>query len=171
MRTSPLCEMSPVSTIEKKSAATTRVLTLNVGKELYAVDVLNVREIIRPVEISPVPRAPAEFLGVINLRGKVVPVIDLRIKFGLEFTGRGERACIVVVQNVTRSGAQKWTELLFDEVQEVTTLNSAEIEEAPSCGAGIDTTFVRGLAKTKGGVTILLDLERLLGGSRTESAL
>lgn len=165
-------QMSPLSTIEKKAAtATTRVLTLNVGKELYAVDVLNVREIIRPMDISPVPRAPVEYLGVINLRGKVVPVIDLRIKFGLESAGRGERACIVVVQSAMRSGAQKLTGLFVDEVQEVTTLNSAEIDEAPNFGAATDTAFVRGLAKTKGGVTILLDLERLLGVSRSESAL
>ena len=164
--------MTPVSIIEKKNAAvTTRVLTLTVGKELYAVDVLNVREIIRPMDISPVPRAPAEYLGVINLRGKIVSVIDLRIKFGLEITGRGERACIVVVQIATRAGAQKMTGLFVDEVQEVTTLNSAEIEEAPNFGAAIDTTFVRGLAKSKGGVTILLDLERLLGASRTDAAL
>ncbi|HUS36452.1 MAG TPA: chemotaxis protein CheW [Verrucomicrobiae bacterium] len=149
----------------------TRVLTLTVGKELYAVEVSNVREIIRPMEISPVPRAPAEYLGVINLRGKIVPVIDLRIKFGLEFSGRGERACIVVVQSGMRSGAQKMTGLLVDEVQEVTTLNLAEIEEAPNFGAAMDTTFVRGLAKSKGRVTILLDLERLLGASRAESAL
>src|SRR5688572_27532649 len=171
MRTSPLCEMSPVSTIEKKSAATTRVLTLNVGKEVYAVDVLNVREIIRPLDISPVPRAPAEFLGVINLRGKIVPVIDLRIKFGLEFTGRTERACIVVVQTESRGGSHTLIGLLVDEVQEVTALNAADIEDAPRFGAAIETTFIRGLAKTKGGVTILLDLERLLGQSRTEPPL
>lgn len=164
--------MSPLPTIEKKTDATTlRVLTLNVGKELYAIDVLNVREIIRPMDISPVPRAPAEYLGVINLRGKVVPVIDLRIKFGLESVEGGERACIVVVQSAMRSGAHKLTGLFVDEVQEVTTLNSAEIDEAPNFGAGIDTAFVRGLAKIKGGVTILLNLERLLGAARTEVAL
>ena len=164
--------MSSGSSVEKKAGgATTRALTLTLGKELYALDVLNVREIIRPMEISPVPRAPAEYLGVINLRGKIVPVIDLRIKFGLEFTGRTERTCIIVVQSEMRSGAQKLTGLLVDEVQEVTALNSAEIEEAPSFGAAIETTFIRGLAKTKGVVTILLDLERLLGESRTVSAL
>jgi purine-binding chemotaxis protein CheW len=163
--------MTPVSTTEKKSSAIRRVLTLTVGKELYAVQVSNVREIIRPMEISPVPRAPAEFLGVLNLRGKIVPVIDLRIKFGLEFSERGERACIVVVQSATRSGALKMTGLFVDEVQEVTTLNSAEIDETPNFGAAIDTMFVRGLAKSKGRVTILLDLERLLGASRTESPL
>ena len=164
--------MSPAATPETKTArATRRVLTLTLGKELYGLDVLSVREIIRPLEISPVPRAPAEFLGVINLRGKIVPVIDLRIKFGLEFTSRAERACIVVVQAETRAGSHKLTGLLVDEVQEVTTLNSADIEDAPRFGAAIETTFIGGLAKTKGGVAILLDLERLLAGSRIESPL
>lgn len=159
------------STVEKKSGATTRVLTLSLGKELYALDVLNVREIIRPLEISPVPRAPAEYLGVINLRGKIVPVIDLRIKFGLGFTGRTERTCIVVVQTKAASGPQKLTGLLVDEVQEVTTLNSADVEDAPNFAAAIEMPFIRGLAKTKGVVTILLDLDRLLGDGRSESAL
>ena len=153
----------------KKDAAT-RALTLTLGKELYALDVLNVREIIRPMDISPVPRAPAEYLGVINLRGKIVPVIDLRIKFGLEFTGRTDRTCIVVAQTKDASGGQKLTGLLVDEVQEVKTLSATEIEEAPSFGAAIDTTYIRGLAKTKEGVTILLDLERLLGERNAEPA-
>jgi purine-binding chemotaxis protein CheW len=165
-------QMSPATNLEKKNArAILRVLTLRLGKELYAIDVLNVREIIRPMEISPVPRAAAEFLGVINLRGKIVPVINLRIKLGLDFSGPTERTCIVVVQSETRSGGQQAAGLLVDEVQEVTTLNGTEIEEAPSFGAAIDTRFVRGLTKSKGAVTILLNLDRLLGGTRTESAV
>jgi purine-binding chemotaxis protein CheW len=164
--------MNPATSLEKKSVrAILRVLTLTLGKELYAIDVLNVREIIRPMEISPVPRAAAEFLGVINLRGKIVPVIDLRMKLGLDFSGPTERTCIVVVQSESRSGGSHVAGLLVDEVQEVTTLNASEVEEAPSFGAAIDTRFVRGLTKSKGVVTILLNLERLLGGSRTESAL
>jgi purine-binding chemotaxis protein CheW len=160
--------MSNTATGERKSSPGSRVLTLSLGKELYAVGVLSVREIIRPLDISPVPRAPAEFLGVINLRGKIVPVIDLRIKFGLEFTGRTERTCIVVVQTKTRSSADRLTGLLVDEVQDVTTLNSSAIEEAPSFGTTIETSYLQGLAKTKEGVIILLDLERMLGDSNAE---
>jgi purine-binding chemotaxis protein CheW len=154
----------------KKNAATTRVLTLTLGRELYALNVLSVREIIRPLDISPVPRAPAEYLGVVNLRGKIVPVIDLRIKFGLEFTGRTERTCIVVVQMDGRSGNTGLTGLLVDEVQEVVALNSDEIEEAPTFGAAVDVSFIRGLARTKQGVTILLDIERMLAEARGEPA-
>ena len=158
--------MSLSAAIEKK-AANCRVLTLRLGKELYGLDVLNVREIIRPLEIAPVPRAPREFLGVINLRGKIVPVIDLRIKFGLPATN-AERACIVVVQTQTQSRGPKLTGLLVDEVQEVTSFTSTEINDPPDFGA--ETAFIRGLARTKGGVTILLDLERLLGETNTERA-
>lgn len=156
--------------VEKKVTAAKRVLTLLLGRERYAVNVMSVREIIRPLEISSVPRAPAEFLGVINLRGKIVPVVDLRIKFGLEFTGRTERTCIVVVQTADRAGGQKATGLLVDEVCEVVALNGADIENAPSFGGGVEGAYISGLAKTKDGVTILLDLERLLGEAKAESA-
>src|SRR3954468_8764406 len=119
--------MTGASAIERKTAPANRVLTLALGKERYALNVMTVREIIRPPDISPVPRAPAEFLGVINLRGKIIPVIDLRIKFGLEFTGRTERTCIIVVQTTGRGGGPRQTGLLVDEVQEVVTLNPTEI--------------------------------------------
>src|SRR5436189_2031272 len=122
--------MTGASAIERKTVPAKRVLTLALGKERYALNVMSVREIIRPMDISPVPRAPAEFLGVINLRGKIIPVIDLRIKFGLEFTGRTERTCIVVVQTGDRVNAQKLTGLLVDEVREVIALNAADVEEA-----------------------------------------
>ena len=146
-----------------------RALSLTLGNEVYAIDVLTVREIIRPMEISPVPRMPAEFLGVINLRGKIVPVVDLRIKFGLKFTGHSGRTCIVVVQTEGASGP-KITGLLVDEVREVMTLNPADIEAAPNFGAAIDTGFIRGLAKTKQGVLILLDMQDVVDGSKTELA-
>lgn len=160
--------MSNSATTEKKSPIANRVLTLTLGKELYAMSVLNVREIIRPLDISPVPRAPAEFLGVINLRGKIVSVVDLRIKFGLEFTGRTDRTCIIVVQTDVQGGGQKMTGLLVDEVQEVINLNLSDVEEAPSFGTTVETSYIQGLAKTKEGVTILLDLQRLLGESKAE---
>jgi purine-binding chemotaxis protein CheW len=161
--------MTGASATERKSAAK-RVLTLSLGKERYALDVMSVREIIRPIDISPVPRAPTEFLGVINLRGKIIPVVDLRIKFGLEFTGRTDRTCIVVVLTGDRIGAQKLTGLLVDEVQEVVALNGSDVEAAPRFGTSVDVTYIRGLAKTKDGVTILLDLEKLLGEAKPEPA-
>ena len=162
--------MTGASATERKTSAAKRVLTLTLGKERYAVSVMSVRGIIQPMDISPVPRAPAEFLGVINLRGKIIPVIDLRIKFGLEFTGRTDRTLIIVVETGGAPGAQRQTGLLVDEVQDVIPLNAADVEEAPSFGTAVDVNYIRGLAKTKDGVTILLDLEKLLGEAKPESA-
>lgn len=159
--------MTGASATERKTASAKRVLIFTLGKERYAVGVMSVRGIIQPMDISPVPRAPAEFLGVINLRGKIIPVIDLRIKFGLEFTGRTNRTLIVVVETGP-GGARRQTGLVVDEVQEVMTLN--DVEEAPSFGTAMDVTYIRGLAKTKDGVMILLDLEKLLNEAKPESA-
>lgn len=161
--------MNSGATIEKKIGGFTRVLTLTLGKELYALSVLDVREIIRPPEISPVPKAPAEFLGVINLRGKIVPVLDLRIKLGLNFTGRTDRTCIVVVQTGKAPGAQKLTGLLVDEVQEVLTLNPTEIEQTPNFGDAVETSYISGLTKSKNGVMVLLDLDRMLTDTKSDS--
>jgi purine-binding chemotaxis protein CheW len=143
----------------RSAAASNRFLTLTLGRELYAINARHVREIIRPGEISPVPRAPRHILGVTNLRGKIIPIIDLRVRFELEFTGRTERTCIVVVEG---GPELKQTGLMVDEVQEVLTLNNADIEDAPSFGASIETACVQGVAKLKDSVMILLDLDRLL---------
>lgn len=115
------------------------------------------------------PRAPAEYLGVINLRGKIVPVIDLRIKFGLQGTP-SNRECVVVLQSAGVNGASKLTGLLVDEVLEVIALATDQIAEAPSFGCATETTFLNGLARTKTGVIFLLDLDRLLGAPKMESA-
>lgn len=151
-----------MSAVVQKSRAVqgfTRYLTLTLGRELYAIHALRVREIIRPLEVSPVPNSPKHLLGMVNLRGKIVPVVDLRIKFQLEFTGRTDRTCIVVVE----SGAEKRpVGLMVDEVQEVLTLNPANVEEAPSFGFALDVACIQGIAKVKESVMILLDLDRLL---------
>lgn len=149
-------------TAEKRShgSATTRFLTVHLGKETYAISALNVREIIRPLEVSPVPRSPKHLLGVVNLRGKIIPVVDLRIRFSLEFTGRTDRTTIVVVQTGKAPGPTKLTGLMVDEALEVLTING--IEEPPSFGVAVDTSFLKGLAKVKDSVVMLLDLDRLL---------
>lgn len=160
--------MTGASATPKKPAAANRVLTFALRNERYAVNVMSVRKIIRPMDISPVPRAPAELLGVINWRGKIVPIVDLRIKFGFEATATTDRTCIVIVERDGRAGAQNLTGLLVDEVQEVITLNAADIEAAPSFGAAVEPTYIRGLAKTKGAITILLDLEQMFVESKAE---
>jgi purine-binding chemotaxis protein CheW len=162
--------MTGASATQKKPAAANRVLTFALRNERYAINVMSVRKIIRPIDISPVPLAPRELLGVINWRGKIVPVVDLRIKFGFEATPPTDRTCIVIVERSDRAGAQNLTGLLVDEVQEVITLNVADVEDAPSFGGAVDAAYIRGLAKTKGAVTILLDLEQMFGESTREHA-
>jgi purine-binding chemotaxis protein CheW len=151
--------MSAVAQKSRAAQGLTRYLTLTLGQELYAINALRVREIIRPLDVSPVPNSPRHLLGMINLRGKIVPVVDLRIKFNLKFTGRTDRTCIVVVE----SGLEKkQVGLMVDEVQEVLTLGQADIDEAPSFGFALDASCIQGIAKAKDAVMILLDLDRLL---------
>lgn len=149
-----------IAAAKSRSAAANRFLTLTLGEELYGLDAMRVREIIRPLDISPVPNSPRHLLGVINLRGKIVPIIDLRIRFNLQFTGQTDRTCIVVVES---GPSAKLTGLMVDEAQEVMTLNPNDIDNAPAFGLILDTPYISGLAKLKDSVMIILDLECLLG--------
>jgi purine-binding chemotaxis protein CheW len=151
--------MSASATAERRQSGAARFLTLTLGQELYALNALRVREIIRPLPTSPVPKSPKHILGVLNLRGKIVPVIDLRIKFDLPFTGRTERTCIVVVE---AGPDRKQIGLMVDEVQEVLTINSDEIQAPPSFGSDFEVSYVSGLAKAKDTLMILLDVDHLV---------
>lgn len=146
-------------------------LAFSVGADEYALPVLRVREIIRMMEITAVPQVPSYVKGVINLRGRVIPVADLRVKFGLEAQPYSERTAIVVVE-VSPSDHTLLMGIVVDAVSEVLLLGPADIEETPSFGAGVRTDYMRGLAKVRGGVKILLDLDRVFdaetGGGRTE---
>lgn len=124
--------------------------------------VLAVREIIGLQDITPVPQAPSFVRGVINLRGKVIPVVDLRQKFGLPLAESNARSCIVVVQHEA-SGAPMLVGLLVDGVSEVAKLTGSEIEEPPQLSHDVDTSCILGLAKTKDGIKVLLDIDRVLG--------
>ena len=127
--------------------------------EAYGFDVLKVREIIRCQKITPVPQLPNHVRGVINLRGRVIAVVDLRLKFGLQsvFT---ERTCIIVVQ-VQRDAPMG---LIVDSVEEVATLTASDIEPTPEFGSKIDTAYLLGIAKVKDQVKILLDIDRVVSG-------
>jgi purine-binding chemotaxis protein CheW len=129
--------------------------------EAYGIAVLKVREIIRLQKITPVPQMPGFVKGVINLRGRVIPIVDLRIKFGLkaEFA---ERTCIVVVQVKLGAGQVVQMGLIVDSVEEVVTLNAEEIEPTPDFGTRIDTSYLLGMAKVKGQVKTLLDIDRVV---------
>jgi len=138
-----------------------KYLTVVLENEAYGIAVLKVREIIRMQKITPVPQMPDFVKGVINLRGRVIPVVDLRVKFGLkaEFA---ERTCIVVVQVKLPSDQTVQMGLIVDSVEEVVTLAANEIEPTPDFGARIDTTYLLGMAKVKGQVKTLLDIDRVV---------
>ena len=145
-----------------------KYLTFKLAAEEYGLEILKVQEIIKMMDITRVPRTPGFVRGVINLRGKVIPVIDLRLKFGMEAKETTEKTCVIVVQ-VTRDNATVTTGIIVDEVSEVLDIGSGEIEPAPSFGTNVDTRFILGMAKAKGSVKILLDINKVLSTGEVES--
>jgi purine-binding chemotaxis protein CheW len=133
------------------------------GGEEYAVEVLKVREIIGPLPITRVPRMPAAVRGVVNLRGKVIPVVDLRIRFGLEPVDHGARTCMIVVH---AAGAEYAA--LVDRVCEVALIADADIEEKPALGASTDGACLLGIARAGSRVRLLLDLERAVAAAAAD---
>lgn len=138
-----------------------KYLTVVLENEAYGLNVLKIREIIRVQKITPVPQMPAFVKGVINLRGRVIPIVDLRVKFGLQ-AGFTERTCIVVVQVKLAADQLVQMGLIVDSVEEVVNLTAAEIEPTPEFGARLDTSYLLGMAKVKGQVKTLLDLDRVV---------
>ena len=158
------------ATILNGHASSGKHLTFLLGREEYGVPVLKVREIIKMREITAVPQVPAHVRGVINLRGKVIPVIDMRAKFGIEITEDTERTCIVVLQ-VQAGDTQVPMGAIVDAVSEVLQIAPEEIEDAPQFGDHVQTEFLSGVAKIKGNVKMLLEIDRVLGGDGTAMRL
>lgn len=157
--------MSP-STVEvdQQSARGGKYLTFALGKEEYGLEILKVREIIGYMEITAVPRTPSCVKGVINLRGQVISVIDLRTKFGMPAAERTDETCIIVVE--IRSGERKLNVgIVVDRVSEVLDIASEQIEAPPSFGSELDTNFILGMGKIGEAVKILLDIDRVLGSA------
>lgn len=134
-----------------------RYLVFVLGSGEYGIDVLRVREIIGPLPVTRVPRMPETVRGVINLRGKIIPVVDLRIRFGLDAVDHGARTCMIVVQCAGAEFAA-----VVDRVCEVATVADADIEDTPQFGSAVDTAYLLGVAKTGSRVRLLLDIERAL---------
>ncbi len=138
-----------------------KYLTFHLGKEEFGIQVMHVREIMGVQDITAVPGTPAHLKGVINLRGKIIPVVDLRLKFNFPELAFTETTCIVVVQ-VAQEGDQAMIGLIVDGVSEVLNLAAGDIEDPPDFGEGVETPFVLGIAKFKGSVKILLKIEDVL---------
>ena len=139
-----------------------KYLTFALGKEEYGIGILKVREIIGLMEITAVPHTPAYIKGVINLRGRVIPVLDLRLKFDMPSEEYTERTCIIVVEVQGESAAVQ-VGMLVDSVSEVLNVVDQEIEPPPAFGGSTETAFILGMAKVKGEVKILLDADRVIG--------
>ena len=136
-------------------------LTFTVGREIFGIDVLAAKEIIEYEQITVVPMMPASIRGVVNLRGAVVPVIDLSARFGAGTTEAKKRTCIVIVEMAQLEAGQSMG-LLVDSVNQVVDIATAEIEPPPSFGARIRTDFIDGMGKLNGKFIILLNLEHVL---------
>jgi purine-binding chemotaxis protein CheW len=143
-----------------------KYLTFALAGEEYGLPVLKVREIMKIMDITAVPQAPHHVKGVINLRGKVIPVVDLRLKFGFPSQEYDERTCIIVVE-VALQTSNVMMGVVVDAVSEVLTITSDEIEPTPDFGEHVNTEFMKGVAKIKGKVKFLLDLDRIFGGVST----
>jgi purine-binding chemotaxis protein CheW len=138
-----------------------KYLVFHLGKEEFGIRVLKVREIMGIQDITAVPQTPAYVKGVINLRGKVIPVVDLRLKFGLPEIEYTQRTCIIVVQ-VQADSHGMMMGIVVDGVAEVLNLVSGDIEDTPDFGQGVVTPYLLGMAKIKGKVKILLDIDQVL---------
>ncbi len=154
--------MEPVAATEaKQDDRAGKYLTFQLGNEEFAIKVLKVREIMGVQEITAVPQTPSFVKGVINLRGKVIPVVDLRLKFDLPEAEYTQRTCIIVVQVPGEAGPMLMGTVV-DGVSEVLNLTAADIENTPDFGQGLTVPYILGMAKTKGGVKILLDIDQVL---------
>jgi purine-binding chemotaxis protein CheW len=138
-----------------------KYLTFSLGGEEYGIGILKIKEIIGMMPITPVPRTPAFVKGVINLRGKVIPVMNLRLKFVMEEIPYTERTCIIVVETEGVRGTLL-IGIVVDSVSEVLNIKNGDIEETPVLGTDLDTDYILGIAKINGGVKILLDIDRVL---------
>jgi purine-binding chemotaxis protein CheW len=138
-----------------------KYLTFGIQRESYGIDVLQVREIIRMTNITPVPQMPDYVLGVINLRGKIIPVMDLRLRFGFTEIQNTEHTCIVVAHVKLFDGKTSQMGLVVDNVEEVVSVAPSDIEETPDFGTGVSSGCIIGMAKIKGIVKTLLDIDRV----------
>ncbi|MCD6570369.1 MAG: purine-binding chemotaxis protein CheW [Deltaproteobacteria bacterium] len=145
-----------------------KYLTFKIADETYGVEILKVQEIIQLLDITRVPKMPGFVRGVINLRGKVIPVMSLRKKFGIEDIPDTDRTCIIVI-NVPSSEGVITMGLVVDSVSEVLDIGADAIQESPSFGVSVDTTFILGMGKVDKKVVILLDIDRILSSQEAET--
>ncbi len=139
-----------------------KYLTFALADEQYGLEILKVREIIGYINVTAVPQTPGYVKGVINLRGQVIPVVDLRAKFGMETAEVTDQTCIIVVE-IQQAERTFSTGIVVDHVQEVLDVDGHDIEPAPQFGSAVETDFILGMGKVGDSVKILLDIDKVLG--------
>lgn len=160
----------PVPAVDRPPASLAgKYLTFCLAQETYGLAILKVQEIIGIMSVTKVPRMPAFVRGVINLRGRIIPVIDLRLQFTLASQEDTTKTCIIVVQ-IVRAGRTITMGALVDEVAEVIDLKGEQIEPSPSFGTAVSTDFLLGMGKTNNKVVMLLDIDRLLSTDELDMA-
>jgi len=137
-----------------------KYLTFSLSGEEYGIGIRKVREIIGMMTVTHVPQTPYYVKGVINLRGKVIPIVDLRLKFAMEAIDYTERTCIIVVE-IAEGGKMVAMGLVVDSVSEVVNIREVDVDDTPVFGNAIDTDYILGMAKIAGNVKILLDIDRV----------
>ncbi|MFO7985842.1 MAG: chemotaxis protein CheW [Desulfatiglandaceae bacterium] len=145
------------STVDKEG----KYLTFTLAEEEYGIGILKIKEIIGMMPITTVPQTPEFVKGVINLRGKVIPVVDLRLRFGMGEIEYNERTCIIVVE-IQGESEIVLIGIVVDSVSEVLNIKADEIEDTPTFGTKLNTQYILGMAKMEGSVKILLDIDRVL---------
>jgi len=141
-----------------------KYLTFRLHNESYGIAVLQVREIMQLPPITIMPRMPEHIRGVINLRGKIIPVIDLRLRFDMRGQPDGDQTCVIVVQVGLSTQKPRQIGLVVDAVEEVTNISAQDIEQTPDFGASLETAYILGMAKVKGVVKTLLNINEVLAG-------
>ncbi len=139
-----------------------KFLTFSLANEEYGIGIMKIKEIIGMMPVTVLPQTPEYVKGVINLRGKVIPIIDLRLKFSLEPAEPTERTCIVVIETEDKEQNQIMVGLIIDAVSEVITLKGDEVEPAPNMQGNFEEQLILGLAKCENGVKILLDIDKVI---------
>lgn len=154
----PICDFNNAVA---SSAQGGKYLTFTLDQEDYGIGILKIKEIVGMQSITSVPQTPQYVKGVINLRGKVIPVVDLRLRFAMKPTPYDKRTCIIVVEVAGPSGTVQ-IGIVVDSVSEVLNIKGEDIEDTPTFGTKLNTDYILGMAKVEGGVKILLNIDLVL---------
>jgi purine-binding chemotaxis protein CheW len=158
-----------------RNPGTHQVLTFELGSETYGVEILRVREIRGWTSVTKIPHAPSHVLGVLNLRGSIVPVVDLRLRFALDRAEYTKVTVIIVLSIHSNAGRHREVGVVVDGVSDVVDFNTTDMKPAPDLGAGYSTDYIRGLVPSGERMVVLLDIDKLIGtqlsGMSADSAI